>query len=89
MRRAQWTEDLDVRSIRTPVHARNDPHQPPSATSALRNRIMLIAFGISLLYCIIAISLLYQNQYFIPILSVGSIGIFVLSVFVLHDTYNK
>ena len=89
MRRAQWTEDLDVRSIRTPVHARNDLYSPPSVAAALRNKVMLISFGVSLLFCIIAISVLYHNQYFIPILSVGSIGVFVLSVFVLYDVYKK
>ena len=86
-RRHQWTEDLDVQTIRTPIHARNEYHHVDERDPkvAKRNRVVLFSFAAALVFCMIIIVMYYDHQYFIPFIGVGSIGVFTLAVFIFND----
>lgn len=86
-RKTQWTETLDVNSVMTPIHARNEEQHPmPQDPSALRrNKLFLMAFGIALCFCSVLVVFAYQNSYFVPVVVIGSIGTFCLTLIILND----
>jgi type VI protein secretion system component VasF len=88
-RRHKWTEDLDVQSIQTPAHAQNRPiviqrvQRDPKI--AKRIRTMLFSFALALCFCMGLIVFFYNHQYFIPLIVVGSVGIFTVSALLFND----
>lgn len=96
-RRTPWSE-MDADDIHTPPHAQTawpveskaSPIDaavmppPPSPPSRLKP-VMVWSLVISLAFMFVLILFFYQHEHFIPITISGSIGVLMLSVFILWD----
>jgi hypothetical protein len=77
--REKWTDVVDAWSIDTPEHAKSYFPQP-SYQAWWWSAVILLSF-----LCFLVIFFFYDDH-FIPIVVVGGMGVFVVSLVILKDT---
>lgn len=90
MQRPRWTRDIGVDDIPTPEHAR---HTWPEARTTANEIEQVVPRGIpsyliwstliSLCFVFVLIIFLYRHDHFVSIVTVGTLGVFIIATLVL------
>jgi hypothetical protein len=80
-----------VRSLRKDKDVKNEEHRTPTmndvnTTNKSRNtRIVQYSVLVSLIFIFFLIAFAYDNEHFIPVTTVGSMGAFVVALIIFND----
>ena len=83
--RSTWPSSLRGGGSREEKEEKVLPVNVATPTSSRLNRVLLWALLSSMCFMCILIFMAYQHEHFIPIVATGSLGVFVLSAFILYD----
>lgn len=84
--------------IPTPIHARHDSEvqprsnaeepSPSKASPSAHARALQLSLLVTLIFIIFMVIFFYSSDIFVPVLGIGSLGLFVVSFLVCVDMYT-